>query len=92
MNLELPMGDYKVQLKKNNYLEVNRDVSLSESNPMRNMEEILQLVLGAIQVTSGTPEVDVSINGKPNGKTPLSLTLPMGNYQLVIDQTQVCSG
>ena len=82
LDMDLPMGEYKIQLKRKDYLEVTRQVALSESNPVRNLDEILQLVLGVIRVTSNTSMVDVTINGKPKGKTPLSLTLPMGSYRL----------
>lgn len=76
-------GDYTIKASHPFYEPVTRQYSLA---PAQKIEETLNLtpIMGELSLSSTPAQADVSIDGKTQGQTPLTLSLPGGPHQLDI--------
>lgn len=76
------IGEYNLELRKNNYAIVFKTIAIEEGKITEVNET---LTLGKeITIITDPPDADVYINKKKTGKTPLKIALPFGTYQLKV--------
>lgn len=76
-------GDYTIKASHPFYEPITRQYSLE---PAQKIEETLNLtpIMGELSLSSTPAQADVSIDGKAQGQTPLTLSLAGGPHQLDI--------
>lgn len=84
--IQLPSGSYTLEATKEGYRSKTTVVAIDET-----ASQTVKVVVGKghaqISINSTDPDqVNVSIEGKPAGKTPLKLDLDAGNYQVLLSK------
>ncbi len=78
---ELPEGQYRVRISKSGYSEVNDVISVVREKSVKKNFILVELP-GKVTITTEPDKVDVYIDDKPYGQTPLSVELPAGNHMI----------
>jgi tRNA A-37 threonylcarbamoyl transferase component Bud32 len=82
ISLEFPLGDYRIRLMKEGFGPWENVVKLREQRQYP-LKVKMPRELARLQIRSTPPSADVSIGGSQRGKTPISLELPLGNYDIL---------
>ncbi len=82
--IKLKQGNYDIKITKDNYYEYNETIKLYE-DINKSIKLSKNTTVYDLKITSNV-EADVFIEGKNEGKTPLSLSLDKGIYHIELKQ------
>ncbi len=79
---DLAPGDHVVRVKLDGYRQIEKTVAL-RSGERREEPFTLDPITGILRIETEPAGADVSIDGTPRGKAPVSLDLPPGPHRIV---------
>ena len=83
--IELPVGTYEVTIRAKGYEDYRRTVRVTPDR-LALAYPTLRAKPAKLEVTADDG-ADVLVDGRPAGRSPLSLELPAGQHQVIIGQT-----
>jgi eukaryotic-like serine/threonine-protein kinase len=80
---QLPAGKHRVSLVADNYQTVSQEVEVTAGSEQTvNLE--LTAVIGAVRIETIPPGLEVFIEGKSYGLTPVTVSLPAGSHNVKV--------
>jgi formylglycine-generating enzyme required for sulfatase activity len=83
-NLEVAAGQRVLEIQADNYQNIKTEVQIAGCAEEQSFDFALTPGWSDIDISSVPEGAAVSVDGKPAGRTPLTIELPEGNYRLEI--------
>jgi len=83
---ELPAGNYDIEIDNPYYLKNKISIAIERGKTLE-QNIVLEPVSGHMSITTIPAGANLSINGKPAGVSPLSLTRTGGSYHLEVEHS-----
>lgn len=86
--LKIPAGQHRVRITRDRHLEIEESVTVTGQEHEQRFDYVLAPAWSTVTLHSEPSGAEISINGKQQGITPLSLDLLKGKYVIILQKEE----